>query len=342
MREKVVVPATRAAGAGGVAFASLVLSATVSVAETGFQFASTALTVTLNDAAAVCADGLPVLPEADPGAAVSPGSRIWSFANAPALIVVDGLVLAGLEPSVESGAGAVGVPAGFAVTEKGFVAATRAAFVGSAALASLEVIAIVSVEVTGFQLASTALTVTVKLEPAACALGAPVLPVALPGEAVSPGISNCSLLKAPALIVVAGLVLAVLEPSLESVAVTVFEPAVFAVTGKVLVAANRAALAGSAAFASELVVAIVSVEVTGFQLASTALTVTVKLEPAVCALGAPVLPVPLPGEAVSPGISSCSLLNAPALIVVDGLVLAVLEPSLESVAVTVALPAVLA
>ena len=38
--------------------------------------------------------GVPVLPVAVPGAAVSPGSRIWSFANAPALTVVDGLVFA--------------------------------------------------------------------------------------------------------------------------------------------------------------------------------------------------------------------------------------------------------
>src|SRR3954463_7567156 len=142
--------------------------------------------------------------------------------------------------------------------------------------------------------------------------------------------------------VVPGLVLAVLEPSLESVAVTVFEPAVFAVTEKVLVPATRAALAGSAAFASELVIAIVSVEVTGLQLPPTALTATVKRVLAVCALGAPVLPVPLPGEAVSPGISSCSLLNAPALIVVAGLVLAGFEASVESVAVTVFEPAVFA
>ena len=41
---------------------SLVLSATVSVAQTGFQFASTALTTTLNEEPAVCADGVPVLP----------------------------------------------------------------------------------------------------------------------------------------------------------------------------------------------------------------------------------------------------------------------------------------
>src|SRR4051794_27804165 len=304
MSEKVVVPASSAAGAGGVAFASLVLSATVSVAETGFQFASTALTVTLNDAAAVCADGLPVLPVALPGAAVSPGSRICSFANAPALIVVDGLVLAVLEPSLESVAVTVALPAVFAVTVNVFVPATSAAFAGSAALASLEVIAIVSVEETTFQFASTALTVTLKLEPAVCALGALVFPVALPGEAVSPGISSCSFANAPALIVVDGLVLAVFDPSLESVAVTVFEPAVFAVTENVFVPATSAAFAGSVAFKSELVIAIVSVAETGFQLASTALTVTVKLEPAVCALGAPVLPVALPGEAVSPGSSS--------------------------------------
>src|SRR5206468_3403780 len=153
--------------------------------------------------------------------------------------------------------------------------------------ASVEVIAIVSVEVTGFQFASTALTVTVKLEPAPCADGLPVLPVPVPGAAVSPGIKSWSLLNAPALMVVDGLVLAVFDPSLESVAVTVALPAVFAVTEKVFVPATSAAFAGSAAFASELVIAIVSVELTRFQLASTALTVTVKLEPAVCALGAP-------------------------------------------------------
>src|SRR4051812_35907495 len=101
--------------------------------------------------------------------------------------------------------------------------------------------------------------------------------------------------------VVAGLVLAVLEPSVTSVAVKVFEPAVFAVTVKFLVPATSAALAGRAALASVEVIPTVSVEVTTFQLASTALTVTLKLEPAVCADGLPVLPVALPGAAVSPG-----------------------------------------
>ncbi len=107
------------------------------------------------------------------------------------------------------------------------------------------------------------------------------MPEAVPGAAVSPGIRICSFANAPALIVVAGLVLAVLEPSLMSVAVKVALPAVFAVTANVLVPATRAALPGSVAFPSEDVIPTVSVALTGFQLASTALTVTLKLVPAV-------------------------------------------------------------
>ena len=90
-----------------------------------------------------------------------------------------------------------------------------------------------------------------------------------------------------------------------SVAVKVFEPAVFAVTEKVFVPATRAALEGSVALASVEVMPAVSVIVlTRFQLASTALTVTLKALPAVWAEGVPVLPVALPGAAVSPGSSS--------------------------------------
>ena len=104
----------------------------------------------------------------------------------------------------------------------------------------------------------------------------------MPGAAVSPGISSCSLAKAPALIVVAGLVFAVLLPSLMSVAVKVALPAVLAVTAKVLVPATRAALAGREALASLDVIPMVSVTVlTRFQFASTAFTVTLKLVPAV-------------------------------------------------------------
>src|SRR2546430_17404446 len=62
--------------------------------------------------------------------------------------------------------------------------------------------------VTRFQLASTALTVTVKAVPAVRAVGAPVLPLAVPGAAVSPGTNSCSLVKAAAFTVMAGGVLA--------------------------------------------------------------------------------------------------------------------------------------
>ncbi len=102
-----------------------------------------------------------------PGAAVSPGIRICSFAKAPALIVVAGLVFAVFEPSVMSVEVNVAVPAVLAVIEKVLVPATSAALPGRPALASLEVIPAVSVTVlTTFQLASTALTVTLKLVPA--------------------------------------------------------------------------------------------------------------------------------------------------------------------------------
>ena len=54
---------------------------------------------------------------------------------------------------------------------------------------------------------------------------------------------------------------------------------------------------------------------TTFQLASTALTVTLKAPPEVRAVGVPVLPVAVPGAAVSPGTSICSFTNAPAVTV---------------------------
>ncbi len=221
--------------------------------------------------------------------------------KAPALIVVAGLVFAVIAPFVISVDVNVAVPAVLAVTESVLVPATSAALAGSVALASVEVMPTVSVELTGFQLASTAFTVTLKLPPAVCALGAPVLPEAVPGAAVSPGIRIWSFAKTPALIVVAGLVFAVIAPLLMSVAVKVFEPAVFGVTERVLVPATSAVFAGSVALASVEVMPTVSVEETGFQFASTALTTTLKAPPAVWALGAPVLPEAVPGAAVSPG-----------------------------------------
>jgi hypothetical protein len=298
---KFFVPPTRAALLGGAKFASLELIETVSVDETRFQFASTAFTVTLNDEPAVCADGDPVFPLAVPGAAVSPGTSSCSFVNAPALTVIEGEVSAVFEPSVMSVAVTVFDPAVFNVTLKFFVPPTSAAFAGSDALLSDEVMPTVSVEETRFQFASTAFTVTVNELPAVCAVGVPVLPLALPGAAVSPGTSTCSFVNAPALTVIAGEVFAVFDPSVTSVAVTVAVPAVLSVTLKFFVPPTSAAFAGSDAFASDEVMPTVSVDETRFQFASTAFTVTVKDEPAVCADGDPALPLAEPGAAVSPG-----------------------------------------
>ncbi len=60
-----------------------------------------------------------------------------------------------------------------------------------------------------------------------------------------------------------------------------------------------------------------------------------------CAIGVPVLPVAVPGAAVSPGTSNCSFANAPGLTVKEVLVLAVMPAWVTSAAVTVQLPAVL-
>ena len=68
---------------------------------------------------------------------------------------------------------------------------------------------------------------------------------------------------------------------------------------------TNAALAGKTALVSEAVSLTVSVTVLiKFQFASTALTVTMKAVPAVWAIGVPVLPLALPGAAVSPGRST--------------------------------------
>jgi hypothetical protein len=222
------------------------------------------------------------LPVLVPGAAVSPGISTWSFESAAVLTVILALVFAVLAPSVASVAVIVAVPEVFNVTEKVVVPETKLPFAGRSAFESVEVIAIESVaELIRFQFASTAFTVTENAVPAVCAEGLPVFPVELPAEAVSPGTSNCNLVNEPALTVMLGLVLAVFVPSVASVAVTVAVPAVFAVTLKVLVPATRVAFAGKVAFASLEVIAIEWVEVVTFQLASTALTVTVNALPEV-------------------------------------------------------------
>src|SRR5437016_6017867 len=120
----------------------------------------------------------------------------------------------------------VQLPTVLLVTLKDFVPALNAALAGNPAFTSVEVMATVSLVLTRFQLASTALTVRVNAEPAVCELGLPVLPVAVPGRAVSPGASNCNLAKAPALTVMAALVLPLLVPSVTSDPVKVWLPAV--------------------------------------------------------------------------------------------------------------------
>src|SRR5881392_2029270 len=117
-------------------------------------------------------------------------------------------------------------------------------------------------------------------------MGVPVLPVPVPGAAVSPGNRICSLATAPALTVMAGLVLAVFVPSVMLLAVRVQLPTVRKVTLKTLVPATSAALAGRIGFGAEEVIPAISVTVlTTFQLASTAFTVTLKEVPAACAVG---------------------------------------------------------
>src|SRR6266545_4286401 len=184
-----------------------------------------------------------------------------SLLAAPGMTVTAGLVLAVLVPSVMSVAVIVGLPTVLRVTLKVFVPADNAALAGRMALESLEVMPTVWVLLTMFQFASTALAVTLKAVPATWVFGVPVLPVALPGAAISPGTNNCIFTNAPVVTVRDGLVLAVLLPSVRSLAVTVRLPAVFMVTLKVCVPATRAASAGSAALASEEVIPTVAVTV---------------------------------------------------------------------------------
>src|SRR5262249_17075729 len=124
----------------------------------------------------------------------------------------------------------VALPEVLRVTLTAFVPADSAALAGSTAFASLELIATVSLVFTTFQLASTALTVTLKPVPDVWPAGVPVLPLLVPGAAVSPGTNNCSLAKAPELTVSVPVVPAVLLLSELSLAVTVALPAVLSVT----------------------------------------------------------------------------------------------------------------
>jgi len=167
------------------------------------------------------------------------------------------------------------VPAVFNVTLNTCDPATNAPLLGSPAFTSLEVIPTTSFVLIKFQLASTAFTVTVKPLPAVCATGVPVFPVSVPAAADSPGTSNCTLANAPALTVIAGLVLAVLPPSVMSLAVNVQLPAVRFVTLNTLAPDASAAFPGSISFGSVEVIPTVSPALpTTFQNVSTAFTVT--------------------------------------------------------------------
>ena len=217
-----------------------------------------------------------------PGEAVSPGARICNFVKAPTPTVIAGLVLGVTAEWVTFDAVTVALPAVMNVTLKDFVPATNAALDGRTAFTSEEVTATVSVAVfTWFQLASTALTLTLNGVPAFCEPGVPVLPVVLPGDAVSPGAKSCSLANDPGLTVMEGLVFNAIVECVTLDAVTVALPAVLRVTLKLFVPLTSAALAGKDAFTSLERIANVSLVLMRFQLASTAFTVTLKAAPPV-------------------------------------------------------------
>src|SRR5262249_48042513 len=136
------------------------------------------------------------------------------------------------------------------------------------------------IELIRFQFASTALTITLKAEPAVWPGDVPVFPDVLPGTAVSPRARRCSLLKGPAVMGIARLVLVVRAGCVTSEAERVASPAVLKVTLRLLLPPDKAAFAGRRALESLEVSATVSLVLTRFQLESTALTVTLKAVPA--------------------------------------------------------------
>src|SRR5439155_1656669 len=172
---------------------------------------------------------------------------------------MDGEVDCWMDGVVTSEAVRVDVPIVRRVTLKVFVPEESAAFAGNVALLSEEESATVSVAVLiMFQLASTALTVTLNALPEFSEVGVPVLPLVVPGAAVSPGAKICNLAKAPTFTVMAGLVLPGIAACVTSEAVTVALPAVLSVTLNMPLPLASAALAGKAALASLEVMATVS------------------------------------------------------------------------------------
>ena len=147
-----------------------------------------------------------------PGAAASPGANNCNFTRVPALTVKLELVFAVLLPSLRSVPVTVALPAVFKFRLKLRVPSANGPFAGNAALLSELVIPTVSPALlTRFQFASTALTVTLNAVPATWAEGVPALPLAVPGAAVSPGVSTCIFTKAPGLTAIAGLTLGVVQ-----------------------------------------------------------------------------------------------------------------------------------
>ena len=140
-------------------------------------------------------------------------------------------------------------------------------------------------------------------------MGEPALPEAVPAAAVSPGKRICSFVTVPALTAIAGLESEDTAGWVTSEAVTVWFPAVLKVILNDWLPVTSPALAGAVAFESDNAMLTVSLVLTTFQKLSTAFAVTLNAVPATCALGVPVLPVTVPGAAVSPGARSCSLAN---------------------------------
>src|SRR4051812_44964944 len=97
-----------------------------------------------------------------PGAGDSPGASTCNLVNAPALTERAELVLPVIPACVVSDAVKVGLRAVFNVTPKVWLPASNPALLGKFALLSLDVIAMTSLVLIRFQLASTAFTVTEK------------------------------------------------------------------------------------------------------------------------------------------------------------------------------------
>ena len=106
-------------------------------------------------------------------------------------------------------------------------------------------------------------------------------PPVLSAEIALPPVAVVTVPTGPVLTLIEGLVLAVFEPSVASVAVIVDEPSVKSVTLKFFVPATKTVVDGNVALASVEVKLTLSVTVfTKFQFASTAFTVIVNAVPA--------------------------------------------------------------